>query len=54
MKSYPFATVAALASSPLARDRFAAMAHGNRMCPRKTPSVLAGIEGWQLQNRRRV
>jgi hypothetical protein len=47
MTIYPFASVAKQASSEATRDRFAAMASGNRMCPRKAPSVLAGIEGWQ-------
>ena len=47
MKLYPFAAVAQKATSPVTRDRFAAMTHGNRMCARKAPSVLAGIEGWQ-------
>ena len=47
MTHYPFATVAQKASTQMTRDRFAAMTHGNRMCPRKAPAVLAGIEGWQ-------
>ena len=47
MKHYPFATVAQKASTQMTRDRFAAMTHGNRMCDRKGPAVLAGIEGWQ-------
>ena len=46
MKHFPFATVAQKASTQMARDRFAMMAHGNRMCPKKAPTVLAGIEGW--------
>lgn len=46
MKYYPFAAIAKQASSPTARDRFAAMAHGNRLCTKKAPTVLAGIEGW--------
>ena len=47
MKHYPFATVARKASTQMTRDRFAAMTQGNRMCPKKAPAVLAGIEGWQ-------
>lgn len=49
MKFFPFAAIAMLASTPITRDRFAVMTHGNRMCTRKAPQVLAGIEGWQAK-----
>ena len=51
MTNYPFASVAKQASTEATRDRFAVMVAGNRMCPRKAPSVMAGLEGFQKAHR---
>lgn len=47
MTNYPFASVAKQASTEAVRDRFSMMVSGNRMCPRKAPGVMAGLEGYQ-------